>query len=789
MIKNNSEIIKYDKLIFSINEEDKTANVINNDNASGDVFIPKFIILNNQEYNVVSIKEGAFRNTKSLYSLNFPADSKVEKIEKDVFTFSSIESIFIPKSVNELEEGFCRGASKLKLIMVMPSNKQLMNIDNKMIVSKSKSNFEYDNLIFVRRDLKSMIIPSFIKRIGRYAFSESFIENIFIPSQVREICEGAFFKCKKLEHVEISKESELETIEPLSFMNTSISCINIPSSVKHLFDSFYDENIKVSEITTMDNTKINIDEFEQASELENNKERIITLIVNPKTNEKYMQTIIGTFFESNAERTNFIYNYNVMKRMTGHPGMMRIISFEEHPHPTIINEYNIICTLKEMITIKKEAISRSTFYIILYGILRTIEFLNVHNIYIDELESNKIYIDEFFRPRLLISFSNKNKRLNEEFNKEKLIKMKKEIRSYFKIVYELLTGRIYNEEECLSIISSIKEDFFKEFLQKHLIMSKTNNQNQPTISDIIEELESHKREIIGNDENGETEISTYEKDINIFVSGYLKEIQEESTDNIFYSNTYKEISSKNNKMKENENNKNKTEKIKEEQSKEPSESESKFQFEKHLTKDDVAEMNKEELAKYYKQEADQGDVESMFKYAIMLDDGDGIEENKKEAARYYKLAADQGHVDSMYIYALMNDEGDGIEENKKEASQYYKLAADQGHVESMYIYGKMIEEGVGIRKNVILATHYFKSAADKGHVDSMLIYAKINEEGVYRLKSIKTAAQYYKYAADKGHAIAMYKYASMCDKGDGIKENKKEAARYYKLTADQGFIL
>ena len=44
MIKNHSEIIKYDKLIFSINEEDKTASVVNNDNASGDVLNSKIYI-------------------------------------------------------------------------------------------------------------------------------------------------------------------------------------------------------------------------------------------------------------------------------------------------------------------------------------------------------------------------------------------------------------------------------------------------------------------------------------------------------------------------------------------------------------------------------------------------------------------------------------------------------------------------------------------------------------------------------------------------------------------------
>lgn len=112
-------------MIYAINEEDKTASVVNNDDARSDVYIPKLINYNNQNYNVIRIKEGSFRNNnnKSIYSLNFPNDSFVQKIEKDSFTFSSIESLFIPSSIKELEEGFCRGTLKLKIITTMPNNK------------------------------------------------------------------------------------------------------------------------------------------------------------------------------------------------------------------------------------------------------------------------------------------------------------------------------------------------------------------------------------------------------------------------------------------------------------------------------------------------------------------------------------------------------------------------------------------------------------------------------------------------------------------------------------------
>lgn len=72
--------------------------------------------------------------------------------------------------------------------MILPNNKHFMNIDNKFVIEKSdKSSDEYDTLIFVRRDIKACTIPSFIKKIAPYAFSESLIESIFVPSQIERI--------------------------------------------------------------------------------------------------------------------------------------------------------------------------------------------------------------------------------------------------------------------------------------------------------------------------------------------------------------------------------------------------------------------------------------------------------------------------------------------------------------------------------------------------------------------------------------------------------------------------
>lgn len=86
--------------------------------------------------------------------------------------------------------------------------------------------------------------------------------------------------------------------------------------------------------------------------------------------------------------------------------------------------------------------------------------------------------------------------------------------------------------------------------------------------------------------------------MNKFIPEYLKEIQDESADNVFYSNIHKEITTKNNQTAEN----------KEEISKGQKNLESMLQNHEYLSKSDVIDTKKEESAKYYKQAAYQSDV-------------------------------------------------------------------------------------------------------------------------------------------------------------------------------------
>lgn len=190
---NEVERIMENNLIFSINNKEKTAYVIDNYKASGEIFIPRSILHKDQDFIVTRIKEGSFKDCTTIDSISFPDDSEIDTIEKDAFYNSSLKLLFIPSSISNLNEGWCRGTPNLNLIKLCPNNERYIYLNNSMIIEKNdKMNDIYDKIVFARRDIKDIIIPTFIKNIGSYSFSETLLEKVEIPFQITKISEGSF---------------------------------------------------------------------------------------------------------------------------------------------------------------------------------------------------------------------------------------------------------------------------------------------------------------------------------------------------------------------------------------------------------------------------------------------------------------------------------------------------------------------------------------------------------------------------------------------------------------------
>ena len=196
----------------------------------------------------------AFENCTVLQKVVFSEDSEFISIGIESFWNSSIKSIEFPSCPIEFKDGWCSGLRNLTEIKMRPSNKNFIYIDNKFLLGKSYVGSDiYDVLLFARRDIKEALIPSFVRKIGSFAFENcqylksvvfsndsqlvligehaferSSIHEISIPSTVKRICDWAFGHCIKLEKVIFTYNSELLSIGKFAFFSCNLISLFLP---------------------------------------------------------------------------------------------------------------------------------------------------------------------------------------------------------------------------------------------------------------------------------------------------------------------------------------------------------------------------------------------------------------------------------------------------------------------------------------------------------------------------------------------------------------------------------
>lgn len=258
--QNNKYYKLYDEILLikksSIEQENYDVLAFCNRSAMN-VKIPSFI---------KRIEKYAFNYCKMMIKFEIPNDSELQIIENKAFSKSSIDSLYIPSNLIDLNEEWCDDMKCLFHISISPSNPRYMFLNEEIIVGKTSIEQEkYDILIFCVRDIETVKIPSFIKRIGpyafnnckllqtvefssnsklkridRFAFSCSSLERIILPSSVTLINELAFSNCLKLTSFEISFDSKLELIHESAFFRSQFKCFYIPRNLtqinKYAFD-------------------------------------------------------------------------------------------------------------------------------------------------------------------------------------------------------------------------------------------------------------------------------------------------------------------------------------------------------------------------------------------------------------------------------------------------------------------------------------------------------------------------------------------------------------------------
>ena len=145
-------------------------------------------------------------------------------------------------------------------ISVSPKNRYIKIIDNKLLFTKSDTKLEvFDKFSFACRDVKKVTMPSEVKIIEPYSFSDchklktvefspdsrlnligkssfhsSEIERIEIPNRVSQIEDDAFIDCFFLKVVTFSPNSQLCLVGDRAFLNTKVKNFTFPKSVTRI---------------------------------------------------------------------------------------------------------------------------------------------------------------------------------------------------------------------------------------------------------------------------------------------------------------------------------------------------------------------------------------------------------------------------------------------------------------------------------------------------------------------------------------------------------------------------
>lgn len=238
----------------------------------------KSIIIPSQVY---KLEKKSFSNCYFLEEVDFAENSELRSFGDRCFNLSSLKKIRIPSKVEEIQLECFGSNENLTNIFLSPSNKHFMHLDNKFFIGKSDPTISnYDVLVFAHPDLRYAIIPSFIKRIGSFAFStckklvkvefskdskleiigesafdSSPIEEIIIPPHVRKVSDMSFSSCEKLRKVEFEENSDTEVIGEESFSYTKLTSFVFPPNVDYIHNyAFSCCQLKIVEIS--ENSKL-----------------------------------------------------------------------------------------------------------------------------------------------------------------------------------------------------------------------------------------------------------------------------------------------------------------------------------------------------------------------------------------------------------------------------------------------------------------------------------------------------------------------------------------------------
>lgn len=254
-------MITENNLVYIINEKENTAGVNKCLEQSKEIFIPKSIQFNGNEYIVTSILDDAFKETTEIKTIKFAHNSELRTIGKQSFYKSKIESFTIPQKVTKIEEkAFCC-CKELKNVLINIDS-SLEAIEDCAFQGTKIESFTFShhlikigcNAFCSCINLRKIDISNDceVKYIGKSAFENTALEKFTIPPHLTVLNENVFSRCNKLKEINFSENCELHTIEKYSFYSSPIETIIIPPTLVELKDEWCISISNVTKIKVID---------------------------------------------------------------------------------------------------------------------------------------------------------------------------------------------------------------------------------------------------------------------------------------------------------------------------------------------------------------------------------------------------------------------------------------------------------------------------------------------------------------------------------------------------------
>ena len=164
------------------------------------------------------IGQYAFDSCTNVKTIDLSNAIKLKEIGDKAFKSSGVENVTFPQNSQLTEIG----------IEVFAHCNNLKNIVIPETVTKiGGSAFQYAGLTGIE-------IPASVTDIGNFAFEQTKLTSIKIPASVTDIRILAFNECKNLQTVTFADDSQLKNIGTKAFAGTPITSIEIPASVTNI---------------------------------------------------------------------------------------------------------------------------------------------------------------------------------------------------------------------------------------------------------------------------------------------------------------------------------------------------------------------------------------------------------------------------------------------------------------------------------------------------------------------------------------------------------------------------